>query len=991
MTSPLKADVTELAEQLRQHSAARRSHLFQQRWWNDRLIEWSMSHPTFKTQLFRFVDVFPATSDDGDVLHHLAEYFDLAELPKIIDLGLDVVGEFPLGNRISAAVARRSISRMAQQFIVGSDAAEAVREIGALWNSGTASTVDVLGEKTVTAGEAARYAFRVDELLSDLLSVSHSWNANALLDFDDLSAIARVNVSVKPTALSPRFVPLSGEDGIDEVKERLRPILRKARDGGALIHIDMEHYEVKDLTIELVTTLLDEKEFTDLHAGITVQAYLKDAAADLQRFIDLSSARRTPLTVRLVKGAYWDTETIHAAAQGWPAPVFTDKGDSDSNFERCARLLHDHHGKVRAAFGSHNLSSLAFAVAYARRSGIPDNGYEIQMLYGMGEPFHDAIRELGIRLRVYAPVGEIVPGMAYLVRRLLENTANESLVATHSKDDKMRAPLQARRAPSSAPSRSPSVQSIDLDSTPYPPFRPEPPLRWFDRETRDRFSATLVRVGAKGLGGFVPAIVEDTPISTEAVIESVDPSEPTRIVATSSDCGIAEAEIALESARRALKMWRLTPVQERAGVLIRAASWMRERRLELAALEVYEAGKPWAEADADVCEAIDYCEYYAHEMLRLAEGASIQSPPGEINTMRYIPRGIGVVIAPWNFPLAIPTGMVTASLVTGNAVLFKPAEQTPLIASKLFEALHAGGLPSGVLAFLPGKGEVIGDFLVHHPDIAFIAFTGSKAVGLGIIQAGALQSAGQTQVKKVVAEMGGKNALIIDSDADLDQAVPITISSAFNYSGQKCSACSRVIVVGDIYAPFLERLIGATRELRIGHPVDSRVQIGPLIDGDAYARVRGYIDAAGSSGEIVFACEDLPDEGWFIGPTIVSRVVPGSPLATDEIFGPVLSVMSADSVEEAIAIANMSSYALTAGIVSRSPAHIRLATNGLHAGNIYVNRSITGAVVGRQPFGGFGLSGTGSKAGGPDYLLHYLEPQVISENTIRQGSAPPQD
>ncbi len=991
MTSRLEDDVAKLTEQLRRHSASRRTHLYQQRWWNDRLIDWSMSHPSFKTQLFRFVDVFPATSDDGDVLRHLEEYFDRVDLPKIVDLGLGLVEQVPLGDKISTAVARRSISRMAQQFIVGRDAVDAVQKLGTLWNAGTASTVDVLGEKTVTADEAARYATRVDDLLSELLRASCAWNANALLDYDDLSAIARVNVSVKPTALSPRFAPLTADEGIAEIKERLRPILRKARDGGALVHVDMEHYEVKDLTIELFTTLLDEEEFADLQAGITVQAYLQDSEADLRRFIELSSAQKTPLTIRLVKGAYWDTETIHAAAQGWPPPVYTHKADSDANFERCTRLLHDHHGKVRAAFGSHNLSSLAFAIAYARRIGIPDNGYEMQMLYGMGEQFHDAVRNLGIRLRVYAPVGEIVPGMAYLVRRLLENTANEGLVATRSPAG----PLHARELPHPTPATTHEevlgAESTGLEALSPSSFRPEPPLRWFDRETREMFAATLARVAASELGDFVPAVVDDRPMSTDAVIRSVDPAEPSRIVATSSDCGIAEAETALASARRALGAWQRTPAQERAGVLVRAAAWMRDRRFELAALEVYEAGKPWSEADGDVCEAIDYCEYYAREMMRLAKGAPVQSPPGEVNSMRYIPRGIGVVIAPWNFPLAIPTGMVTAALVAGNAVLFKPAEQTPLIASKLREALHASGLPGGVLAFLPGRGEVIGDFLVRHPDISFIAFTGSKAVGLGIIQAAAAPRAGQSQVKKIVAEMGGKNALIIDSDADLDQAVPITIGSAFGYSGQKCSACSRVIVVGDIYEPFLERLVGAARELRIGHPENPAVQMGPLIDEDAYERVRRYIASAPGSGEIVLAREDLPDNGWFIGPTVVSNVLPGSPLASDEIFGPVLSVMSARSVEDAIAIANSSSYALTAGIVSRSPAHIRLATDELHAGNIYVNRNITGAVVGRQPFGGFGLSGTGTKAGGPDYLLHYLEPQVVSENTIRQGSAPTED
>jgi RHH-type proline utilization regulon transcriptional repressor/proline dehydrogenase/delta 1-pyrroline-5-carboxylate dehydrogenase len=422
--------------------------------------------------------------------------------------------------------------------------------------------------------------------------------------------------------------------------------------------------------------------------------------------------------------------------------------------------------------------------------------------------------------------------------------------------------------------------------------------------------------------------------------------------------------------------------------LFRAAHWLRVRRNDVAALEVFEAGKPWKEADADVCEAIDFCEYYGREILRLAVGATVQSPPGEANTMHYQARGIGVVIAPWNFPLAIPTGMVTAALVAGNCVVFKPAEQTPAIASKLVEALVASGLPEGVLAFLPGWGEDVGAHLVAHPDVAFIAFTGSKAVGLQIIQTAAVHQPGQRQIKRVIAEMGGKNAIVVDADADLDQAIPIIVSSAFGYAGQKCSAASRLVVVDSVADELLARLVGATEQLRIGHPRDMGVQVGPLIDADAQARVRRYVSLAPAEGTVVLARDDVPDEGYFVGPTIVTDVSTRSRLATEEIFGPVLTVLRARTFEEAIAIANDSEYALTAGVVSRSPAHIRFAAAELQAGNVYINRNITGAIVGRHPFGGFGMSGVGSKAGGPDYLLQFLEPRAISENTLRQGFAP---
>ena len=394
------------------------------------------------------------------------------------------------------------------------------------------------------------------------------------------------------------------------------------------------------------------------------------------------------------------------------------------------------------------------------------------------------------------------------------------------------------------------------------------------------------------------------------------------------------------------------------------------------------------EADADVCEAIDFCEYYGREARRLAAGGAVESPPGEANALAYQARGIGVVIAPWNFPLAIPTGMVTAALVTGNAVLFKPAEQTPAVAAVLVAALRAGGVPDGVLALLPGVGEEVGAYLVEHPDVSFVAFTGSKPVGLGIVEAAAAHRPGQRNVKRVIAEMGGKNAIVVDADADLDQAVPAIVYSAFGYAGQKCSACSRLVVLDAVADELLRRLVGAAAELRIGHPRHMSTQVGPLIDAEAHKRVRSYVELAEHEGTVLPAGDDVPDRGFFVGPTIVADVSPRSRLATEEIFGPVLTVLRADTFEHALEIANDTDYALTAGVFSRSPANIRRAAAELRAGNVYVNRSTTGAVVGRQPFGGYGLSGVGSKAGGPDYLLQFVDPRVVTENTLRQGFAP---
>jgi RHH-type proline utilization regulon transcriptional repressor/proline dehydrogenase/delta 1-pyrroline-5-carboxylate dehydrogenase len=744
------------------------------------------------------------------------------------------------------------------------------------------------------------------------------------------------------------------------------------------------------LTLQLFRDLLEEPELAHLDAGCVIQAYTRDAYDDLADLIAWSSGRvragHPPVGVRLVKGAYWDAETIEAEANGWPSPLFTDKEQTDVNYERCTRLLHDHHGDVRAAFGSHNLRSLAYAVTYARHQGIPDNGYELQMLYGMAEPVQAAIRRLGLRLRVYAPVGELVPGMAYLVRRLLENTSNESFVRRRFAEGRALDELVVPPRAAELPGRPAVARRQATDVAQPGPYAPEPIAEWRRMSVRAAMGAAVRAADADAMD--VPAVIGGERVRTGQSIVSVDPARPQVMVARSASCGVDEANAAVAACASAFDRWRRTPAAERAAVLFRAAEWMRSRRPQLSALEVFEAGKPWAEADADVCEAIDFCEYYGREMLRLDGGDTVQSPPGEVNVLRYQPRGVAAVIAPWNFPLAIPTGMVTAALVAGNTVCFKPAEQTPAIAYQLVQALEAGGLPPGVLAFLPGPGEEVGARLVAHPDVALIAFTGSKEVGLAISSTAARVVPGQRQIKRVIAEMGGKNPIIVDTDADLDQAVPAIVSSAFGFSGQKCSACSRLIVVGAIYDELMERLVGAVSTLRIGHPREMATDVGPLIDADAYAKVSSYVSLASAEGRVALPRNDLPAEGWFVGPTIVTDLAPDSRIAREEIFGPVLAVFRADSLDEALRLANDTDYALTAGVLSRSPTTIRRASEELRAGNVYINRGITGAVPGRQPFGGFGLSGVGSKAGGPGYLVQFLEPRVVTENTLRQGFAP---
>jgi RHH-type proline utilization regulon transcriptional repressor/proline dehydrogenase/delta 1-pyrroline-5-carboxylate dehydrogenase len=417
------------------------------------------------------------------------------------------------------------------------------------------------------------------------------------------------------------------------------------------------------------------------------------------------------------------------------------------------------------------------------------------------------------------------------------------------------------------------------------------------------------------------------------------------------------------------------------------AAGLRERRAELAAWIVYEAGKPWPEADADVTEAIDFVEYYRAQAVELQRPLTLGRRRGEVNHYAREARGVVGVIAPWNFPLAILTGMTTAALATGNTVVMKPAEQTPVVAARLMEIFEAAGLPPGVVNYLPGRGEVAGDRLVRHPDVGLIVFTGSQEVGTRIY-ATAAATPGRRLLKRVVAEMGGKNAIIIDEDADLDQAVAGVVASAFGYAGQKCSACSRLIVVGSAYAEVETRLAAAVQSLVVGPPQDPATFVPPVITAEARQRIEGYIAEGQRTARLLVQGAQPDADGHYVAPTVFVDVDPASPLARDEIFGPVLAVFHVPDVTGALALALDSEFALTGGLFSRNPRNIEIARRTFRVGNLYINRKITGAVVGRQPFGGLGLSGIGDKAGGPDYLLQFLSARTISENTARRGFAP---
>jgi len=676
-----------------------------------------------------------------------------------------------------------------------------------------------------------------------------------------------------------------------------------------------------------------------------------------------------------VKGAYWDYETINAEQQGWPVPVWSRKVDTDASFERMAAAFvastpaSKGEGGVKLALGSHNARSIAAALATLEKHGLPKSAIELQMLHGMGDQLKAAAIAMGLRVREYVPVGEMIPGMAYLVRRLLENTSNESWLKAGFMDNADASKLLASPHSVAMPDDAGNSAERHGLSVAHPEVGDGKPF--FTEPMRD-FSKAPVR---------------------EAFARAVESARVPRVL---NDNAVAHANHDVLLLSKSFADWRNVPVTQRAAVLVKAAAAMRARRDELAAVIIRESGKTWREADADVCEAIDFCEYYAREAVPLFERRRMGRFVGELDEVMHEPRGVCVVISPWNFPLAICCGMTVAALVTGNSVVVKPAEQTPAIAKLLCDILWAAGAPRWALAFLPGQGETVGAALVRDPRVALVAFTGSKAVGLDIVKACAEVADGQHFVKHVVCEMGGKNAIIIDASADLDEAVLGVRQSAFGFSGQKCSACSRVIVVESAHDQFLHRLIEATRCLTVGDPTLPGTDIGPVIDADAAARIKQFIEIGSKEGKLEL---QLPvPEGLeakvglpYVGPAIISGIRPEHRLANDEIFGPVLAVIKVKDFEEALAVANGTAYKLTGGIYSRKPAHLERAKREYRVGNLYLNRGITGALVGRQPFGGFGMSGLGSKAGGGGYLEHFVVPRALCENTMRRGFAPSVD
>ncbi|KYG70113.1 1-pyrroline-5-carboxylate dehydrogenase [Bdellovibrio bacteriovorus] len=959
-----------------------KASIFSKDFWYGSIMEWSMKNEKFKTNMFRFVDVLPSINSGDEVARHLKEYFaeDGGKLPPVFNVGL---GLGSLAPGLMAGAIKKNVVGMAQMFITGENPDEALPVLKKARKNKMTFTVDILGEAILSEKEAQEYTNKYVELVNWLAKDAEKWDEVPQIDRDHEGSMPKVNVSVKMTALYSQIKDTAWDETKQILKDRMRPVFRLGMQKGVFINLDMEQYSVKHLTLEVFTELINEPEFKNYkYFGIVIQAYLRDSFEDCKMLTDFAKTRGTPFWVRLVKGAYWDYETIEAEQRGWPVPVYTNKAESDANYEVCAKYFLENIKYIRPAFASHNVRTIAACMIYAEKLNIPKEALEFQMLYGMAEPIKKTIVDMGYRMREYAPVGELIPGMAYLVRRLLENSSNESWLRGKFADNKTTAELLKDPAQGLTPT-SPII--------PKKPgkFYNEPLLDFAVKADREKMLKALAEMKAS-LPVNVPVVINNKEVRTDKNFDRVNPSESSQVIGKINMASIEHAEQAMQAAQAAYKTWKNVPCEQRAALVDKLADLMVRDKFKLIATQVMEVGKPWAEADGDVAEAIDFCRYYARDMRHLQKPLRVGGLPGELSHYIYKSRGVTAVIAPWNFPLAILAGMVTAAAVTGNTVVMKPAEQSSVVAYGLMKLVQEAGFPAGVINFLPGFGEEVGEHIVNHKFTTTIAFTGSKAVGLHILNRASHVQPGQTHVKRCIIEMGGKNAVIIDNDADLDEAVDGVLYSAFGFSGQKCSAASRVIVLDEVYDRFTDRLVEAAKSISVLAAENPKAYMGPVVDQEAHERIMNTIAENEKTQKLLFKGQ-APTNGFFVPPTIFGDVAGDSKLAQNEIFGPVVAVIRAKNLDQALEIANSTEYALTGGVFSRSPANIARVKEEFEVGNLYINRGITGAMVDRHPFGGFKMSGIGSKTGGPDYLKQYMEPAAVTENTLRRGFAPAEE
>ncbi|MFT6602950.1 MAG: RHH-type proline utilization regulon transcriptional repressor/proline dehydrogenase, partial [Bacteriovoracaceae bacterium] len=854
---------------------------------------------------------------------------------------------------------RMAVRFMAKRFIAGETIESAESGFKDLFKTRRDVTLDQLGELVVSEKEADHYK-------EEVLKLIRGFSLHIIKGSRNDAGIERAHVSIKVSALCSDFKPEAFDYTYKLVAPRLKEILLIAREHQVFINIDAEHYHYRDVVFKIYKkVLLDTPDLTNFAGtGIVVQAYLRDAYLHLEEIIDLAKERGLTMPIRLVKGAYWDAETVEADAHSFNAPEFLNKEETDIHFRQLVVKTMESNPHVQLCLASHNFSDHCFAEVLREKYFKDIPVIEHQCLHMTYEALSTAMAEMGWVVRNYVPIGSLLVGMAYLVRRIMENSSQVgvlTIMRSHKKVSKIQSPMQVHgdKKLNGTLTRDKSQQSLTKEYFNIPPV-----LTYLDQERI--WMDEAINDFKENLGAFYknPFFEGGDKFSLKCS------SDPSLIV---GEINFATKEITQKAIERSDEVyaegtWAGQSWVKRAAVLTKAADIMLAKRLELCALICFEAGKSIAEGLADVDEAIDFLNFYAREEAWIHKGEE-----------KFGSRGVIAVIAPWNFPLAIPCGMVSAALVAGNTVILKSAEQTPLIAAVLTDLFYEAGLPKDILIHTPGPGETVGQTLVEDKRVAGIVFTGSKAVGMHISNTAAKRIYHNKLYDlkipvKVITEMGGKNAVIVTANAELDETVSGILYSAFAHAGQKCSACSRILVDNSVKGRLVERLKEAIADLKVDVAYDYSTAVNPIITEEDQIRLRRQVvEASKEPSSIVHidrSAEELP--GYCVGPVLIEvdskQARNTESFAVKELFGPVIHIIGFDSNEEAVSLFNFTDYALTGGIFSQSQDDIDWFANKLECGNLYINRSITGARVAIEPFGGFKLSGTGPKAGSKSYL-----------------------
>jgi RHH-type proline utilization regulon transcriptional repressor/proline dehydrogenase/delta 1-pyrroline-5-carboxylate dehydrogenase len=917
---------------------------------------------------------------EGDFIHHETKSSAFLVNASAWALGVSArviqPGETPQGTigrlakRLGApavrAATRQAMRLMGSHFVLGETIEAALARAQPRAGTGNRYSFDMLGEGARTAADAARY---FNSYQSAIAAIGRTVDDRLLPD--------RPGISVKLSALHPRFEATSHGRVMAELVPKLIELARLAKDFDLNFTVDAEEADRLELSLDVIAAAFADPSLDGWDGfGLAIQAYQK-RAGDVIDYIDaLSHAHRRRMMVRLVKGAYWDTEIKRAQERGVDGyPVFTRKAMTDLNYIACARKLLALRPRIFPQFATHNALTVATVLELAGEDG----GYEFQRLHGMGEALYERLSEDRPRLayRTYAPVGSHRDLLAYLVRRLLENGANSSFVALAA-DDAIPVAILLRRPADIIGSADKAMHpNISLPRDLFWPQRPN--SRGIEFGDRRALSKLLADVAAGTKPIAATPLIEGV-VASGTARQLVSPIDMTSGIGSIVEATPAEANTAVVAAHAAFWRWSATPAPTRAAALEKAADLLESRAAHFIALLQSEGGKTLDDALSEVREATDFCRYYAAQGRKLfGQGEAMPGPTGESNALFLRGRGVFAAISPWNFPLAIFLGQVTAALMAGNAVIAKPAEQTPLIAFEAIKLLHEAGIPPSALHLLPGDGS-IGAALVAHPEIAGVVFTGSTEVAQSINRTLAAKNG---PIVPLVAETGGINAMIADATALPEQVADDVVTSAFRSAGQRCSALRLLFVQDDVADRMIEMIAGAARELKIGDPRDVATHIGPLIDREAKVRLDAHIARMTKEARVHFA--GIAPAGNFVAPHIF-ELADASKL-TEEVFGPVLHVVrySADRLDRVLRSIEDTGYGLTLGIHSRIDDMVEAAVERLQVGNVYVNRNMIGAVVGVQPFGGHGLSGTGPKAGGPHYLARFATEQTVTINTAAAG------